>query len=321
MKRKEAADTPEGTVMTSNSPAGAQPGASASALCKRPGCGNILPAQDRGRTRQFCGSECARRYHNDARALAPAAVTTDSPDPLAALDTVLRQAVVLTRAALDQAASLDPARVRAQIAEAEAGRRRAEAAAVTAEARAGEAGTETQALAEALEAAREDARAARADAAAARHEAQAAAAALEQARRDAAAQITASQAEAAGQVSAAQAETARCLRERDDAAEAARRADAEITRARQAEADARAEAGRARADAARERDTLRDQHRAQLDAVAALTAAERARAERAEQQLDTERADRRNLTTALTATPSPAGNGKLPRAAGKGDQP
>jgi len=70
-------------------------------------------------------------------------------------------------------------------------------------------------------------------------------------------------------------------------------------------------------DAARERDTLREQHQAQLGAVTALTAAERARAERAEQQLDAERADRRHLTTALT----PPGNGKLPRAAGgKGDQ-
>src|SRR5260370_33074022 len=77
-----------------------------------------------------------------AQHLAPAAVPADSPDPLPALDTVLRQAVTLTRAALDQAASLDPARVRAQIAEAEAGRRRAEAAAVTAEARAGEAAAE-----------------------------------------------------------------------------------------------------------------------------------------------------------------------------------
>ena len=222
-------------------------------------------------------------------------------DPLAALDTVIRQAAVLTRAARDQAASLDPARVRAQVAEAEAARRRAEAAAVTAEARAAEAAAETQALAEALDTAREDARAARAEAAAARQQAQAAAAALEQARSDAAGQITAAQAEAAGQVSAAQAEAARYARERDDAAGAARRADAEIARARQAETDARAETDRARADAARERDTLREQHQAQLDAVAALTAAERARAERAEQLLEAERADRRHLTTALTA--------------------
>ena len=76
---------------------------------------------------------------------------------------------------------------------------------------------------------------------------------------------------------------------------------------------------RVRADAARERDTLREQHHAQLDAVAALTAAERARAERAEQLPDTERADRRHLTTALT--PDGNGNGKLPPAAGgKADQ-
>lgn len=91
------------------------------------------------------------------------------------------------------------------------------------------------------------------------------------------------------------------------------------------ETDARAETDRARADAARERDTLHAQHQAQLDAVAALTAAERARAERAEQLLEAERADRRHLTTALTAPASPAngnGNGKLPRSAGgKAGQP
>ena len=68
--------------------------------------------------------------------------------------------------------------------------------------------------------------------------------------------------------------------------------------------------------AARERDALHQQHQAQLDAVTALTAAERARAERAEQMLETERADRRHLTTTLTGT------GKLPRAAsGKAGQP
>src|SRR5216684_3014243 len=251
--------------MTSNPPAvqhldGQVPGTSAPAVCKRPGCGNALPGQDRGRTRQFCGDECARRYHNDARVPAPAAAVPadSSADPLAALDAVIRQAAVLTRAARDMAAGLDPARVRAQVAEAEAARRRAEAAAVTAEARAAEAEAETQALAEALDTAREDTRAAQAAAAAARQATEAAEAALEQARRD----------------------------------------------------------------AARERGTLREQHQAQLDAVAALTEAERARAERAEAQLEAERADRRHLTSALTAPASPAsGNGKLPRAAaGKGDQ-
>src|SRR5262245_26388998 len=145
--------------MTSNPPDGQVPGAAAAGLCKRPGCGNALPAQDRGRTRQFCGTECARRYHNDARIPAPpaAAPSADSPaDPLTALEGAIRQAAVLIRAAREQAASLDPARVRAQVAEAEAARRRAEAAAVTAQARAAEAGAEAQALAEALEAARDD---------------------------------------------------------------------------------------------------------------------------------------------------------------------
>ena len=69
---------------------------------------------------------------------------------------------MLARAAREQAASLDPARVRVQVAEAEAARRRAEAAAVTSEARAAETTAEAQAQAEAPEAAREDARAAQA---------------------------------------------------------------------------------------------------------------------------------------------------------------
>ena len=68
--------------MTSNppaaSPGGQVPGASAAAVCKRPGCGNILPAGERGRARQFCGDQCARRYHNDARVPAPAAAPADS---------------------------------------------------------------------------------------------------------------------------------------------------------------------------------------------------------------------------------------------------
>ena len=238
----------------------------------------------------------------------PGRIPADSPaDPLTALDAVIRQAAALTRAAREQAASLDPARVRAQIAEAEAARRRAEAAAVTAEARAAEAAAETQALAEALDAAREDARAAQAAEAAARAATpEPPRQQLEQARSDAAAQIAAAQAEAAGQVSAAQAEAARCARERDDAAEAARRADAETSRARQAETDARAETDRVRADAGRERGTLREQHQAQLDAITALTAAERARAERAEQLLDAERADRRHLTSNPHRTRQPS---------------
>ncbi|MGH3123063.1 MAG: hypothetical protein ACRDND_18835, partial [Streptosporangiaceae bacterium] len=177
--------------MTSNPPAGEPggqvPGEPAAALCKRPGCGNTVPARDRGRTRVFCSDDCARRYHNDARIPAAAPLPADSPaDPLTALDAVIRQAAVLTRAAREQAAGLDPARVRAQIADAEAARRRAEAAAVTAEARAAEAAAETQAMAEALDAARDDTRAAHAQAAAARTETQAAAAELDQARAGAA---------------------------------------------------------------------------------------------------------------------------------------
>src|SRR5215469_1848138 len=96
--------------------------------CKRPGCGNAVPpGTGRGRHRVFCSDDCARRYHNDARLPAPGSTTTE-PDPLAALDPLIRQAAVLIRAARDQAAALDPASVRAQLADAEAARRRAEAA-------------------------------------------------------------------------------------------------------------------------------------------------------------------------------------------------
>src|SRR5271165_4469108 len=251
--------------------------------CKRPGCPNTLPAPGRGRARQFCSDDCARRYHNDARIPAPAVAGSSSDDPLASLEALARQAAVLIRAARDQAASLDPAHVRAQIAEAEAARRRAEAAAVTADARAAESEAETQALAAAL----------------------AAEAGLAQLRRETTAQITAIQAEASEQVTAALQETARSARERDNALAAAREtahhAETEVSRARQAETDARDETSRVRDDAARERDALSAHHRAQLAAASTLTAAEQARAQRAEQQLEIERADRRQLTGHITA--------------------
>ena len=216
----------------------------AAAICRRPGCGHPLPAPGRGRTRQFCSDDCARRYHNDARIPAPAAASrTGDTDPLAALDVLLRQAAVLVRAAREQAASLDPAAVRAQIAEAEAARRRAEAAAVTAAAQAAEARQETQALAEALAAARDDTAAAQAAAQEAADTARAAAAELAQLRSDTAAQITAITARAEEQAAAARADADRCARERDDAitaaAQARHAADTEISRARQAETDAR----------------------------------------------------------------------------------
>ena len=70
---------------------------------------------------------------------------------------------VLVRAALDQAATVDPAQVRARLAEAEAARLRAEALASSATARAAEAQQQVEVLAEALAAAREETRVARAE--------------------------------------------------------------------------------------------------------------------------------------------------------------
>ncbi len=275
--------------------------------CKRPGCGSVIPpGAGRGRHRVFCSDECARRYHNDARLPAPAASgggSTDA-DPLAALEHALRQAAAHARAARDQAAALDPARVRADIAEAEAARRRAEAAAVTAQARQAEAEADAQALAEALQAARDDATTAQDDARQADDTARARTAELDQLRRDTASEIAAATVTARQQVTAARDDATRFQRERDGALTAARdartAADAETARARQAETDARDETRRAREDAARERDALRDSHTAQLEAQRALTDAERARAERAEAQLETERSDRRQLTSHIT---------------------
>jgi hypothetical protein len=121
-------------------------------------------------------------------------------------------------------------------------------------------------------------------------------------------------------VTAARADAGRCARERDDAITAAAQtrhaADTEISRARQAEKDARDQTIQARADAARERDALGEHHQAQLAAAHALTQAERARAERAEAQLETERADRRTLTSHLTSATSD--NGQQPRPGPRG---
>jgi len=271
--------------MTSISEA-AGTGTVTTAVCKRPGCGTPLPpGTGRGRHRVFCSDDCARRYHNDARL--PAGNGTSTADPLTELENLLRQAAVAARTAREQAVSLDPARVRADIADAEAARCRAEAAAVTARARQGEAESEAQALAEALAAARDAQAAATGTARTAEDNAGALAAELDQLRRTADEKIAA---------------TARTAREQAaDARDTRTAADAEISRARQAATDARAETQRARDDAARERDALRDSYNAQLDAQRALTGAERARAERAEAQLETERADRRQLTSHLTS--------------------
>jgi hypothetical protein len=140
-------------------------------ICKRPGCGKPLPAnKGRGRTRQFCSDDCARRYHNAARMPSPRTSPPVAGNPLVALDSLVRQAAVLVRAALDQAAIVDPAHVLAQLAEAEAARLRAEALAAAATASAAEAQRQVEALTEALAAARAEAVAARAEAVAARAE-------------------------------------------------------------------------------------------------------------------------------------------------------
>jgi hypothetical protein len=164
-----SAETPEERPPGLASPPGS-PGSAG--ICKRPGCGNPLPTTNRGRgrARQFCSNECARRYHNDARIPAPRGNTQDSADPLAALETLIRQLAVLVRAAREQAASADAAQVRARVAEAEAARLRAEAARLRAEASAAAAArnmaaatNQIEALNQALADAHAEIRAARAE--------------------------------------------------------------------------------------------------------------------------------------------------------------
>jgi hypothetical protein len=282
--------------------------------CRRPGCGAPVQQAGHGRPRQYCSDACTSAYHNASRAgrarstdagnvtaEADGLLTGPDGDPLAGLDAVLRQAAALARHARAEAARLDPAQVRAQLADADAGRRRAEAAAVVAHAQAAEADQELQAALEALEGARrlqQDAQA-RAD----RAQAEAAAA-----RADAATAITASRAETgACQQQARQAA--------DDAAAIRGHAETEITRARQAETDARAETGRSRADAARERDTLHAAHAAQLQACRQLADLHRDRAERAETALDAARAKQRHPAADTAAAEAGGGQQPAPRRA------
>jgi hypothetical protein len=268
--------------------------------CRRPGCGAPVPQAGHGRPRQYCSDACTSAYHNASRASRargadPGTVTAEADglaagpdgDTLSGLEALLRQGAALARHARAEAALLDPVHVRAQLADADAGRRRAEAAAVVAHAQAAEAGQELQAALEALDAARRLEQAAQARAGHA--EAGAAAATA-----DAAAAISAARASAETAIAAARAETAACQQQARhtaaDAAAARIRDQTEVTRARQAETSAREETGRARADAARERDALHAAHTAQLQACGQLADLHRDRAERAETALDAARA-------------------------------
>jgi hypothetical protein len=278
--------------------------------CRRPGCGAPVQQAGHGRPRQYCSDACTSLYHNASRAsrarstgAGTVTAEADSPgtgpdgDPLAGLDALLRQAAALARHARAETARLDPAHVRAQLADADAGRRRAEAAAAVAHAQAAEADQELQAALEALEAARRLQQAAEARAAHAQAEAAAA------------------RAGAGAAIAAGRAETGACQQQArqatDDAAAMRSRTDAEITRARQAETDARAETERARADAARERDTLHAACDAQLQACRQLADLHRDRAERAETALD----------AARTQQPRPAAEDADAGTAGTAQQP
>ena len=135
--------------------------------CRRPGCGNLVPVSGRGRTRVFCGDACSRRFHNAARspggdggAVSPG----QAADPLGALEALIRQAGSVVTLARGQVAALDAEVVAAQLAEAEAARRRAEARAVTAGARAAEAEEDMLAALEAAQAAHRGREAAEAEA-------------------------------------------------------------------------------------------------------------------------------------------------------------
>ena len=284
--------------------------------CKRPGCGNLVPVSGRGRTRVFCGDACSRRFHNAARSAGGdggAVSSGQAADPLGALEALIRQAGSVVTLARGQVAALDPEVVAAQLAEAEAARRRAEARAVTAEARAAEAEEDMLAALEAAEAAHRGREAAEAEARRAREE-------TAQARRELAEEVARSRADAEAVLARADrraaeaagiAETARTERDQagERAAAAVRAAEAELARARQGEAGAREQARQAREDAAREREALAGQYQARLQAAEQLAAAERDRALRAEQRLDAERERHDGLLAALTA---PGGEGTRP---------
>lgn len=308
-------------------------------VCKRPGCGNLVPAAGRGRTRLFCGDVCSRRFHNAARPVAGGGAVSpeQAGDPLGALAALIAQAGSLLEMAREQAAALDPEMVAVQLAEADAARCRAEARAVTAEAQAAEAEQE-------MRAALEEAAAADRGREAAESGARQACQAAEQARRELAGAVAGARADAeAARVRAGEqaaeaagiAETARAERDQasTQAAALVQAADAELARARQGEADARDRVRQARDDAAREREALDGQYRARLQAMELLAAAERDRAVRAGQLADAEREHCHRLLAALTAAgghqdppalpgpPSPQGRRPRGRAAAAGVSP
>jgi hypothetical protein len=112
----------------------------AAGRCKRAGCRTPLPAQDSGRSRQFCSDECRRRHYNALRAAAPAAPAPpgQAGAALARLSQLLAEAGRLAAQAERQVADAAPEHVAALAAEAEAARRAAEARAAVAEAQARE---------------------------------------------------------------------------------------------------------------------------------------------------------------------------------------
>jgi hypothetical protein len=298
--------------------------------CKRPGCGNVVPVSGRGRARVFCGDACSRRFHNAARSAGgdgDAVSSEQAADPLGALEALIRQAGSVVTLARGQVAALDPEVVAAQLAEADAARRRAEVRAVTAGARAAEAEEDMLAALEAAEAAHRGREAAESEARRAREETARAGRELaeEVARARADAEAAGARADRLAAEAAGITETARTERDQADerAAAAARAAEAELARARQGEAGAREQA---RQDAAREREALAGQYQARLQAAEQLAAAERDRALRAEQRLDAEHERHDGLLAVLTGAGGedgrPAGPAaRRPRARGTAGNP
>ncbi|MBE1612132.1 hypothetical protein [Actinopolymorpha pittospori] len=133
-------------------------------------------------------------------AAAEAAAGQDD-DPLASLEDVGRRLPALIRRVRGDLAQVDPERVRARLADAEAAQRRAEARAATAEAAAREAIEESEAAWEAAEAARRTQEEAEQHAAAADERAESAELAKSAAQRDRDERISVARAEAERQVS------------------------------------------------------------------------------------------------------------------------
>jgi predicted nucleic acid-binding Zn-ribbon protein len=261
--------------------------------CKRAGCGRPLPPGERGRARQFCSDDCRNRHYNAMRGKASAVAPppTDGPEAgLARLMQLLTESSRLAAAVSAQVAEANPGRVAAVLAEADAARRRAEAHAATASAQSAESAASASAAWEAVDAAESLQTAAQTRA----EEAEEQGRALQAKVGDLSGQLDA----ALQRAQAAEYQVADAFVQRDAARKDAERTADTLAGERGA---AREDVKEAHQQAAREIAGVRDACEVQTDAAREIANAAVTRAERAEAELDAERAERRTLTDKLNA--------------------